>query len=239
MEFYRVKENEKKYLKNEKNFEHNTALISSKNDKIVGVLEYEINNMKDAEIVYYESFDSNKECEILKGFIGEIISWNPYVNRILCNESIKMSNYASLECCGFEKQDKWVLHIKNSVSIFKIDINKIIPEQLTVDREKLKRVSSWIDKPEDIIVTCVKIDDDIVTIDGYSRLIAALNKGFDYVYAHFEPDGTNLELYKAGREWCKEEGINSINELAKRVVSSEDHQRLWINRCQDFLKMHK
>lgn len=239
MELHRAKENEKEYLKYEKSFIHNTALIAKKNDKVLGVLEYEISNMVDTEIVNFKSFDSVNENEIFQNLIDELMYWNPYVKRIFYNEDNNMITHKTLIYSAFKKSDKWILHSVNDIEIFKIDINKITPEQLTVDREKVERADSWIEKPEDIIVTCVKIDDTIVTIDGYSRLVVALNKGFDYVYAHFDPNNTSLGFYKTCIKWCEEAGVYTIKDLTSRVVSPEEHQTLWCNRCQAYLKMER
>ena len=73
MDLYRAKEDEKEYLRYEKSFIHNTALIAKENDKILGVLEYEISNMVDTEIVYFKSFDSFNENEIFQNLIDELM----------------------------------------------------------------------------------------------------------------------------------------------------------------------
>lgn len=239
MDFYRANENDKKSIKYKKSISHNTALIAKEVAKVVGVLEYEINNIVDAEIINIKSYDLEHENEILKGFIDEIMYWNPYIKRISYNEDNAMITHEALEYCLFSKRGIWVLNSGSNIDVFKIGIDKITPEQLTVDREKIQRVGSWIEKPEDIVVTCVKIDDKVVTIDGYSRLIVALNKGFNYVYAHFEPDNTSTKFYKTCMGWCQEEGVYTIKDLSTRVVSPEEHQRLWVNRCQEYIKRQR
>lgn len=239
MEIYRARENEKNYIKYEKSLVHNTALIAREQEEVVGVLEYEIKSMLDAEIINFKNFDPSHEDEILKGMTDEIMYWNPYVKRIFYDEAKDMITLETLENNSFIKNDKWVLHTDSDIEVFKIGIDKIAMEQLTVDMEKLDRAAAWIEKPEDIVVTCVKIDDMTVVIDGYSRLVAAMNKGFDHVYAHFEPDNTSLEFYKTCMRWCREEGVFTVEDLSARVVSPEEHQRLWINRCQEYLEKQR
>lgn len=92
-------------------------------------------------------------------------------------------------------------------------------------------IRKWIVKPEDIVVSCVKIEGDYVCIDGHSRLVEAYLRGFDFVYIYLE-DESDIELYKECLKWCREDGIYSIKDLSLRVVSKEEHERLWINRCQ-------
>jgi hypothetical protein len=202
----------------------------------VAVLEYEISDIQTAKILSFKSFRSCDESKVLKGLVNEILYWNPYIQAVLYDGTNDMISSETLMSSGFSKEHVWILYTNSNIEVFKININKITPEQLTVDRAKLSKVSSWVEKPEDIIVTCVKIEDKIVTIDGYSRLVAAFNKGFDYVYAHFDPENTSVEFYKTCLKWCEEEGVCTIKDLSKRVVSPDEHQRLWVDRCQAYLR---
>lgn len=239
MDFYRAKEKDSKYIKFEKSFIHTTALIASEDHKTIGVLEYDIKNIEEAEIINLNIFESCEENIVLKGFIDEIIYWNPYLKRILYNEVNDLASNDALLYCGFKNNGIWSLLINNNIEAFKINLNEIIPEQLTIDKVKLDRVSSWIDKPEDVVASCVKIGEKIVSIDGHSRLVSAFNKGFEYVYAYFEPDNGNIEFYKTCLQWCQEENIFTIKDLAGRVVTPEEHERLWGNKCQAYLKEHE
>ncbi len=236
MDFYRATENDYKYIKYERCFVQSTALIASNEDKVVGVLEYDITNIEEVEIVNFIILDSDKEGEILKGLMDEMMYWNPYLKRIIYKEENSKINPDILVNYGFKKNYGWLLATNNDIEVFKINIDEIIPEQLTVDEVKLNRVASWIEKPEDIVVSCVKIGDKIVSIDGHSRLVAAYNKGFKYVYAYLETDNDSIEFYKTCMKWCENEKIFTIKDLANRVVTTEKHSELWINRCQRYLK---
>jgi hypothetical protein len=67
-------------------------------------------------------------------------------------------------------------------------------------------------------------------------LVAAYKKGFEYVYAYVDEDTSNLDFYEECLSWCEEEGILTIKDLSHRIVSPEEHQKLWIDRCQRYLK---
>jgi hypothetical protein len=142
----------------------------------------------------------------------------------------------SLINSGFIKSNVWSLNMYNHIEAFRINIDDITPEQLTVDKVKLERVSSWIESPEDIVVCCARIGDRIVSIDGHSRLVAAYNKGFKYVYAYIEPDNSSMEFFKACLGWCEEQNIFGVKDLSNRVVTPEEHEKIWISRCQEYLK---
>jgi hypothetical protein len=203
-------------------------------------MEYEIRNITEAEIVNLDLFDMAEEEQILKGFIEEIGYWNPHIAKIVYNEIVNSKVYSdTLIKSGFIKDTVWTYSIPDAVEVFKIGLKHIAPEQLTVDEEKLKRVSSWIEVPEDVIICCVKINDKTVSIDGHSRLVAALRKGFEHVYAFYDPSDNDIEFFKNCLKWCEDENIYSIYDLSERVVSPEEHQRLWCDRCQKYLKEHR
>lgn len=236
MDFYRAKEKNFQYIKYKKSLIHNTALIASEGSSIIAVFEYDIKNMEEAEIINFNIFEFCKETVVFKGLIDELMYWNPYLKRIIYHEDYHYIEPPVLVQLGFIEKDVWSLEQHTDSKVFKIDIEDITPEQLTVDKEKLDRVSSWIEKPEDIVVTCVKIGDKIVSIDGHSRLIAAYNKRFRHVYAYLEKDSEDIEFYKTCMKWCEEDGIFAIKDLAHKVVTSAEHEKLWINRCQAYLK---
>lgn len=109
-------------------------------------------------------------------------------------------------------------------------------EQLTVSKSKLDSVLKWIKTDEDVIVCVVKIDDKYVCIDGYSRLLAAYLKGFSHVYCYLEKDKYNENDYRKFLKWCHIENVFTIKDLKNRVVSDDEHQRIWIDRCQNYFK---
>lgn len=236
--FYRAREEDSKYIKNEKSLIHNTALIACKRNNVIGSLEYMINDIEEAEIINFDIYKQDNKELVFKGLIEELISWNPYLKRIIYNENNNFIKDYILMDAGFKKESIWICDVINDIEVFKINIEDIIVEQLTVSESKVNKVSSWIDKPEDIIIACVEIENKIVCIDGYSRLVVAYNKGFKYVYGYLEMD-RNLEFYKTCMECCREENIFTIKDLEKRVVSEKEHQRLWIDKCQAYFNENK
>lgn len=241
MDFYRAREQDFKYIKYEKSLLHNTAIIASEGQNVIGVLEYEIKNIKEAEVINFNIFNSCKEHLVFKGLIDEIIYWNPYLKRIIYNKDNNFVTNNTLMNAGFKQNDIWSLEINNGVEVFKIAIEEITPEQLTVDGVKIEKVSSWVEKPEDVVVTCVEIGNKIVCIDGYSRLVVAYNRGFKYVFAYLETetDNDNIQFYKTCMKWCEEQNVFEIKDLANKIVTPEEHEQLWINRCQAYLKEHE
>lgn len=196
MEFYRVRERERRYLKYEKSFLHSTAIIASEEDKVKAVLEYEIKSLEYAELVNFQIIESCDEVLAFKKLIEGIISWSPYLNKIICNDEKCKVKEEVLKDADFIKNKTWTRIIDNGIEIFKINIKDIKPEQLTVDKVKLERVNSWISCPEDVIVTCVNIDNRVVSIGVHSRLVSAFIKGFFYAYGYYKMDNVDLKFFK-------------------------------------------
>lgn len=236
MEFYRARQCELECLMYDTSYIHNTALIAEDDGEVIGSMEYRINGMEESEIISFLTYKPCDVKEVLKGLVDEMLYWNPYLKRILYNQNNKIIKDNQLVDIGFIKDKIWILNRISNISIFKVDIEEITPEQLTVDKVKIDRAISWIEKPEDIIVNCVKIHNKLVCIDGYSRLIAAYKKGFEYVYAYVDEEATNLDFYEVCLSWCEKEGVRTIKDLLNRIVMPEEHQKLWINRCQRYLK---
>lgn len=238
MDFYRAKRYDSKYIKYEESFKHTTCLLAGNEEKICGVLEYDIKNAEEAEITNFRLFQAPKGNEIFKGLLDEIKYWNPYLKKIFYDELNNFIKEKYLIGYGFVRESKWVFEVKDALDVFKINIEDIKVEQLTVEEDKFLMASSWIKEPKDIVICCIRIDDRVVCIDGYSRLMVAYKKGFKYVYAFLDKDG-DMEFFRNCINWCEEENIFSIKDLENRIVSSAEHEKLWISRCQDYLKNQK
>ncbi|WIV11056.1 hypothetical protein [Proteiniborus sp. MB09-C3] len=236
MDFCRARESEFKHIKYEKSIIHNTTLIACEDDNVIGVLEYDVNSVEEAEVTNFNIFEPHKSQLAFKGLIEELLYWNPYLKRIIYNEDRNVITRDVLKYAGFRKGSVWLLDVDNNIEVFRVNIEEITPEQLTVSKAKIDKVSKWIEEPEDIVITCVEIGDKVVCIDGYSRLVAAYIKGFKYVYAYLENENDSIEFYKTCMKWCEKQNIFTIEDLANRIVTPEEHERLWINKCQTYLK---
>ncbi len=210
-----------------------TALVAEENNKLLGVLEYRILNFEEAEILNYKIFKESLNKECFNGLIEEILYWNPYIKLLDLSYSKELSSLYDKSKFDLLEDNK--LSTRSEVEVIKVLLKDIIPEQLTVEENKLKSVESWIDKAEDIVVSCVKIDGRNICIDGHSRLVCAYKRNYEHVYMHID-ENTETKFYEECLKWCKEENILSIEDLSKRIVNKEEHQKLWIDRCQAYLR---
>ncbi|OPJ60567.1 hypothetical protein [Clostridium oryzae] len=234
MEISRISKNQEKYIQVKESIIHSTAFIATEDEKVIAVFEYRFNDFDKVEITRFCTFNECDKNEILNSFIDEIMYWNPFVKEIVCEKKKYIGIKEVFFNVGFKDGQMWTLKTQYKAEAFKILIKDIVPEQLTVEEDKYNKAMEWIDKPEDVVVCCVKIDDKIVSIDGHSRLVAASEKGFEYVYGFLEPGDTDIEFFKECLSWCEEAGVKSIADLSKRIVSVEEHKRLWVDRCQSY-----
>jgi hypothetical protein len=212
--------NDTKYKKycNEESYVRNLSYVcTDENDNVLASCDFMILNQENAEIENYCLYkDDLLNKKILDEFIAEFSYWNPFIKTVYYKDN--------------------VFNMCDTVNIFKLPILDIQVEQLTVSKSKLNNALSWIKSKHDVIICVIKIDDKYVCIDGYSRLVAAYLKGYSYVYCYLEKDEYDEEDYKEYLRWCKDENVYTVKDLVNRIVSDEEHQRLWIDRCQHYLK---
>ena len=67
--------------------------------------------------------------------------------------------------------------------ILEVELDRIQPSQFFVDEEKLSAVRSFIRRPEDIIIQVIPYGDRYISLDGHTRLYAAVQDGFRSVRA--------------------------------------------------------
>ena len=212
------------------------ALIAEERNEIVALFEYGILNLSAAEILNFKPLTNSKKNEAFAGLIEEMLFWNPYLKILKYNPNIEDIDDTLINQLKYKLNTSESLNLGKRPDVLRLKLKDIVPEQLSVDSKKLKIVEKWVNSPENVIVNCVKIDGEIVCIDGYSRLIAAFNKGFTHVYVHFS-ECEDISFYKECLKWCQEEGVRTIEDLSKRVVSTEKHKEIWIDRCQEYLKV--
>ncbi|QGN06983.1 histone acetyltransferase [Halorhabdus sp. CBA1104] len=80
-----------------------------------------------------------------------------------------------------------------------------------------------------------EFDGDWYLTDGHTRAFVAFLTGCDRISVVADEDlesEYDLSVYRACIEWCAQEGIERVPDLAGRVVGPETFQTEWIDRCQ-------
>lgn len=122
------------------------------------------------------------------------------------------------------------------VEIFLMPLEEMQPSQLYISQEKLIALQNEIDfsKLSSIPPLPVKkLGDEIVMTDGHTRAFGAYLSGHEKLPVYWDPDELDWEAYQICVDWCQENGIYSIADLSDRLVTPEDYERLWYQRCRE------
>lgn len=117
----------------------------------------------------------------------------------------------------------------------RVPLRDLQPSQLYVSREKLATVlASWSDRSPATLgpLPVKRYADRLVLTDGHTRALAAHRAGLAAVLVMPDEDDLDDEAYEVCVRWCLEAGIESVADLDARVVSPEDYERLWLDRCR-------
>lgn len=88
----------------------------------------------------------------------------------------------------FYRPDGGLLKEYEAVELFDLPLERIQPSQFYVDRDKMKAVESFIQKPEDIVIPVMAYQGRYVSEDGHTRLRLACKRGYGYVRAFLKKD---------------------------------------------------
>jgi hypothetical protein len=113
------------------------------------------------------------------------------------------------------------------------------PSQLYISAEKLAKVLRGFDPshPEQMeAIPIRRLDGSVVMTDGHTRAFAAFLCGLRDIPAVWDRDELDWEAYRICVAWCREAGVNTVADLAGRVLAPGDYQALWLERCR---RMHE
>ncbi|WP_270598572.1 chromosome partitioning protein ParB [Enterococcus asini] len=119
----------------------------------------------------------------------------------------------------------------------KLPLKELQPSQLYLSQDKVQKVISWYDSSPmtPIFVRKFANCDGWVITDGHTRAFVASLKGATTIPVQLDEENYSdgvIKLYEQCINWCREESISQISDLATRQLSQDDYQVFWIDRCQ-------
>lgn len=117
----------------------------------------------------------------------------------------------------------------NPVELFAIDLRQIHPSQFFVDEDKVRAVSSFIHSTHELILPLTLISGKYVSLDGHSRMVAAIQKGISHAMGYLTPPGDYIEAFV---QEAKARMVFSPYDL--KALSHADYQVQWDKFCDDF-----
>ena len=115
------------------------------------------------------------------------------------------------------------------MQLLTLRLNQIQPSQFFVDEDKIAAISSFIHKPQDIIIQVLPSEDRFISLDGHTRLYYAVMKGWECVRAVVEP--SDDWAYKFVSE-AQKRGIYAPTDMT--FVSHAESEEKWNRFCDDF-----
>ena len=110
-------------------------------------------------------------------------------------------------------------------------LDQIQPSQFFVDEDKIAAISSFIHKPQDIIIQVLPNEDRFISLDGHTRLYYAVMKGWECVRAVVE--SSDDWVYKFVTE-AQKRGIYTPKEMT--LVSHDEYEEKWNRFCDQFFE---
>ncbi|MFW9957611.1 MAG: hypothetical protein ACFFCT_06035 [Candidatus Odinarchaeota archaeon] len=120
-------------------------------------------------------------------------------------------------------------------STFRLRIHLIQLSQIYISSAKLESVMRIFEEGNENVLEPIpikEIDGKLVATDGHTRLLAWFLNGHKEVDCEWEDTEMDWDAYRVCIQWCKEEGIQSVADLANRIISPEDYEVLWLERCR-------
>ena len=110
------------------------------------------------------------------------------------------------------------------------EISKIQPSQFYINENKLERCKKWIKNPGDILIPIVIKENKVISLDGHTRLKAALDFGYTSIFVY--PDEYDDSIFYFVDEAIKRQ-INSVSDM--EIVCNDDYMQKWDKFCDDLL----
>ena len=117
-----------------------------------------------------------------------------------------------------------------------VPIDEPSPSQLYIDASRLRNALEWFDfdDPTYDPIPVLHIEDEFVLSDGHTRAFLAHLAGATTIEIVPDPgqQELNIPLYRECVDWCRNESVTQVADLAGRVVNRDTFLEQWVARCQ-------
>ena len=110
--------------------------------------------------------------------------------------------------------------------------------QIYLSSKKLENIRQWFSIDMSLFqpIEIYNFNGKLRIVDGHSRAFIAWENGVTEIPAILSDNEiVTSELgqlqYEQDRIWCERFGLNDISDLQNRIISHEDYENLWIDRC--------
>lgn len=172
------------------------------------------------------------EVEIM----GEELAQVRGARRSLYGAVVEEFRFYTGHICRFYDAFGHLIREYPSIEAFAVKLKDIQPSQFYVDRDKLAAVLNFVKEPEDIIIPVTAYGDRFISQDGHTRLVAAVELGFDRVYAFTDrvEDAQFNEILCGFVKEAQRKGICSPYDL--KVLPHEEYEVKWNQFCDEYFE---
>ncbi len=171
--------------------------------------------------------DDKFPCQFLiRDIDSAIVYYHDYDNIV---EIIDEFRFYAKHICNFYNADNMLIKNYDNVKLFMANINELQPSQFYINSEKMNNIANWAKNTEHFIIPVLKKGNDLIVLDGHTRLYLAKKLNIEEVYVY--EDSSDDYIWGFVDE-AKKRNINTINDL--KLVSNEDYKELWHKFCDDF-----
>lgn len=173
-------------------------------------------------------YTEDKSCKYFFKIEGQeatlYASNNMYIDEVI-DEFLFYSGFIT----SIKSSDGRILNERNKTKLNLLEISKIQPSQFYINERKLMDCKEWIQNKEDIMIPITVIDNKIISVDGHTRLRAAIDLGYDSVYVYYDEAGDYISYFV-------NQAINRkiFSAFDMEIVDENQYRIKWHKFCDDF-----
>lgn len=167
------------------------------------------------------------EVEIISDFEAVIHSRSS----LYFDELIEEFRFYTPHIWKFYDEQKRVIKKYKPLKRIQISLKDIQPSQFFVDQEKVKAISTFIFKPEDIIIQVLADGQRFIALDGHTRLYYAAILGFTHVFAVMSESDPSIH------DFVKEAiRRNIFSPYDLELLDHDAYEIKWNAYCDEYFK---
>ncbi|ERJ12704.1 ParB N-terminal domain-containing protein [Haloplasma contractile] len=155
-----------------------------------------------------------------------IVDYHDYSN---IEEIIDEFRFYSRHITIFYDVNNNLLKEYDEVLLDKVKINELQPSQFFVDESKVDAISTWARKEDDFIIPVIKINNEIIILDGHTRLYLANQLGINEIFIYEDSVDDYISYFV---QEAKRRGIDSVKAL--KVLPHASYFEKWLGFCNEY-----
>jgi len=147
------------------------------------------------------------------------------------NQAIDEFLFYSGFITSVKDKDGRILMTKTQNKPYLHKLLEIQPSQFFINEDKLSNCKKWIKGIADIFIPIVIKDGKSISLDGHTRMRAALDLGYTSVYVY--PDEYDETIFHFVDEAIRR-NVNSVADM--ELVSGDEYEAKWNKFCDDLFE---